>query len=84
MISLLKGVAPSLDTKTEGVSATLRAFVPVLIGRGSVQISAYIDQIIAQLEAATTGRAMAIASSTLFWMPRASRSGATTKAACCR
>jgi len=37
-----------------------------------------------QLPAATTGRAIAIASNTLFWMPRASRRGATTAAACCR
>ena len=38
----------------------------------------------AQLALATTGLAMAMASSTLFWMPRASRSGATTTAACWR
>ena len=38
----------------------------------------------AQSAEATTGRPIAIASSTLFWMPRASRSGATTTAACCR
>ena len=32
----------------------------------------------------TTGRAIAIASSTLFWMPRAIRKGATAHAACAR
>ena len=31
----------------------------------------------------TTGRAIAMASRTLFWIPRATRSGATTAAACC-
>ncbi len=44
VIALLRGVTPSLDTKAEGVGTVLKAFVPVLIGRGSVQISAYIDQ----------------------------------------
>ena len=47
VIRLLRGLAPSLDVRHEGVRATLRAFVPVLFGRGSVQISAYVDQILA-------------------------------------
>jgi putative peptidoglycan lipid II flippase len=47
VIRLLRGLAPSLDTKHDGVRQTLRAFVPVLFGRGSVQISAYVDQILA-------------------------------------
>jgi putative peptidoglycan lipid II flippase len=47
VVRLLRGLRPSLDAKLEGVRATLRAFVPVLFGRGSVQISAYVDQILA-------------------------------------
>ena len=47
VLRLLRGFAPSLDTRHAGVRATLRAFVPVLFGRGSVQISAYVDQILA-------------------------------------
>ena len=47
VIRLLRGVRPSLDVKHDGVRQTLRAFVPVLLGRGSVQISAYVDQILA-------------------------------------
>ncbi len=68
VIALLKGVTPSLDTKTEGVGATLRTFVPVLIGRGSVQISAYIDQIVASYLGETIIAAMANAQ-TLYLLP---------------
>lgn len=48
VIGLLRGVSPSLRVDAH-VRATLRAFVPVLFGRGSVQISAYVDQILASL-----------------------------------
>jgi putative peptidoglycan lipid II flippase len=68
VIALLKGITPSLDTKTEGVGATLRAFVPVLIGRGSVQISAYIDQIIASYLGEIIVNAMSYAQ-TLYLLP---------------
>jgi len=68
VIALLRGIAPSLDTRTEGVGATLRAFVPVLIGRGSVQISAYIDQIVASYLGETILAAMANAQ-TLYLLP---------------
>jgi putative peptidoglycan lipid II flippase len=47
VIALLGGLRPSLAVRDEGVRTTLRAFGPVLVGRGSVQISAYIDQVIA-------------------------------------
>jgi putative peptidoglycan lipid II flippase len=68
VIALLRGVAPSLDTKPEGVRATLRAFVPVLIGRGSVQISAYIDQVIASYLGEAIVAAMFYAQ-TLYLLP---------------
>ncbi|MGE0547842.1 MAG: murein biosynthesis integral membrane protein MurJ [Kofleriaceae bacterium] len=47
VIGLLRGLKPSLAVHDPNVKATLRAFVPVLFGRGSVQLSAYIDQVIA-------------------------------------
>src|SRR5262249_7956936 len=43
----LRGFKPSLAVGDPGVRTTLRAFVPVLLGRGSVQLSGYIDQVIA-------------------------------------
>jgi len=68
VIALLRGVTPSLDTGTEGVAATLRAFLPVLIGRGSVQISAYIDQIVASYLGESIVAAMFFAQ-TLYLLP---------------
>jgi len=47
VILLLRGLRPSLAVRDPGVQTTLRAFVPVLLGRGSVQLSGYIDQVIA-------------------------------------
>ncbi len=47
VIALLRGITPSLAVGDPGVKATLRAFVPVVLGRGSVQLSGYIDQVIA-------------------------------------
>lgn len=47
VIKLLRGVRPSLAVRDPGVKTTLRAFGPVVLGRGSVQLSSYIDQIIA-------------------------------------
>lgn len=47
VIALLRGITPSLAVREPGVRSTLRAFVPVLLGRGSVQLSSYVDQVIA-------------------------------------
>ncbi|MBP8810041.1 MAG: murein biosynthesis integral membrane protein MurJ [Kofleriaceae bacterium] len=44
---LLGGLRPSLAMGAPGVGASLRAFGPVVIGRGSVQLSSYLDQILA-------------------------------------
>ncbi len=44
---LLRGLRPSIAVREPGVRSTVRAFLPVLLGRGSVQLSAYIDQVIA-------------------------------------
>jgi putative peptidoglycan lipid II flippase len=47
VIALLRGIRPSLAVRDPGVKQTLRAFVPIVLGRGSVQLSAFIDQAIA-------------------------------------
>jgi putative peptidoglycan lipid II flippase len=47
VIALLGGIRPSLAIAHDGVRATLRAFVPIVFGRGSVQLSGYIDQLLA-------------------------------------
>jgi putative peptidoglycan lipid II flippase len=47
VVRLLGSVRPVLTLQEPGVRRTMRAFFPVLLGRGSVQISGYIDQILA-------------------------------------
>jgi putative peptidoglycan lipid II flippase len=49
VIALLGSARPSLAVRDDGVRQTLRAFGPVVLGRGSVQLSGYIDQVIASL-----------------------------------
>lgn len=44
---LLRSLRPALATDDPAVRTTLRTFVPVLLGRGSVQLSAYLDQLLA-------------------------------------
>lgn len=43
VFALLRGITPSLAVREPGVQSTLRAFGPVLLGRGSVQLSGFID-----------------------------------------
>jgi putative peptidoglycan lipid II flippase len=52
----------------DGVRATLRAFGPVVVGRGSVQISAYVDQVLASFLGEAIVAAMANAQ-TLYLLP---------------
>jgi len=47
VLRLVGGLRPSLATRDPNVRASLRAFGPVLIGRGSVQLSSYLDQLLA-------------------------------------
>ena len=49
VIGLLGGVAPSLRRGAAAVATVVRNSLPVFIGRGVVQISSYIDTIIASL-----------------------------------
>lgn len=44
---LLRSLKPSLALGDPGVRSTLRAFGPVVLGRGSVQLSGFIDQVLA-------------------------------------
>jgi len=66
-LRLLRGGAPSVAL-TEGVKKTMRAFVPSLLGRGSAQLSGYIDQVLASYlgEAIVAGMANA---QTLYMLP---------------
>lgn len=65
---LLGSLRPSLDTGDPGVRATLRAFGPVFIGRGSVQLSSYLDQILASYLGGAIVAGMS-AAQTLYLLP---------------
>jgi putative peptidoglycan lipid II flippase len=47
VVRILRSVRPSLAVGSPGVRATVRAFGPILVGRGSVQVSAYVDTMLA-------------------------------------
>ena len=47
VLALLPGFRPKLDVKSPHVRSVIRNFGPVFVSRGVVQVSAYIDQIIA-------------------------------------
>ena len=49
VVGLLGGMAPSLRRGAEAARTVLRNSLPVFIGRGVVQISSYIDTVIASL-----------------------------------
>jgi putative peptidoglycan lipid II flippase len=49
VLSLLKKVRPHLDLVSANVRTVIRNFFPVFISRGVVQISAYIDALLASL-----------------------------------
>ena len=46
-IALLRSFTPSLAIGNSHVRETLRAFVPIVLSRGSVQVSSFIDQTLA-------------------------------------
>lgn len=48
-LKLIKSFRPSLDTKLANVRLIVRNFFPVVISRGVVQLSAYIDSMLASL-----------------------------------
>jgi putative peptidoglycan lipid II flippase len=49
VIRLARRLRPSLDLRSENVRTVIRNFVPVFISRGVVQISAYVDALLASL-----------------------------------
>lgn len=65
---LLGGLRPALTFRDAGVRATLRAFGPVFIGRGSVQLSSYLDQILASYLGPAIVAGMS-AAQTLYTLP---------------
>lgn len=67
-IAALRSAKPVLAVRTPGVQTTLRAFVPVFIARGSVQLSGYIDQVIASYLGPVLVAALANAQ-TLYLLP---------------
>jgi putative peptidoglycan lipid II flippase len=66
--ALTRSLWPSLEVNSAGVRATLRAFGPVLVGRGSVQLSSYLDQLLASYLGPAMVSAMAYAQ-TLYLLP---------------
>jgi putative peptidoglycan lipid II flippase len=49
VLRILGGLAPSLRSGTEAVRTVVRNAIPVFAGRGVVQISSYVDTVIASL-----------------------------------
>ncbi|MBD0327686.1 MAG: murein biosynthesis integral membrane protein MurJ, partial [Pyrinomonadaceae bacterium] len=49
VLKLVKGLRPVIDTTTESVRRVVRNFFPVFFSRGVVQISAYVDSLLASL-----------------------------------
>lgn len=61
-------IRPSLQVSLEPVREVIRSFGPVVIGRGVVQLSGYIDQVIASYLQAATVSALAYAQ-TIYFLP---------------
>jgi putative peptidoglycan lipid II flippase len=49
VLTLVKRLRPSLNTASRNVRTVIRNFVPVFISRGVVQVSAYVDSVLASL-----------------------------------
>jgi len=67
-IRLGKKIRPSLDMKLKSVTTVIGNFFPVVISRGVVQISAYIDNVLASLLPMGSVSALAYAQ-TLYMLP---------------
>ncbi len=68
VVRVLKGFRPSLSTRVAGVRSALRAFTPLAAGRGVVQLSSYLDIVLASLLAAGAPAALGYAQ-TLYILP---------------
>jgi putative peptidoglycan lipid II flippase len=68
VLMLVKRLRPSLDTASQNVRTVMRNFVPVFISRGVVQVSAYVDSVLASL--LPTGAVAALTNAqTLYVLP---------------
>ncbi len=68
VLALVKGLRFSLNARASGVRTVIRNFVPVFFSRGVVQISAYVDSLLASL--LPTGAVAALAyAQTLYTLP---------------
>ncbi|MEM1056168.1 MAG: murein biosynthesis integral membrane protein MurJ [Bacteroidota bacterium] len=65
---LLKTFRPSLSLKVKGVREGIRAFVPVVLGRGAYQLSGYLDVFLSSFLAAGALAALGNAQ-TLYLLP---------------
>ncbi|WP_413581861.1 murein biosynthesis integral membrane protein MurJ [Bdellovibrio sp. HCB288] len=67
-LRLGKKIWPSVDMKISSVTTVMRNFVPVVVSRGVVQVSAYIDSMLASL--LPTGAVSSLAyAQTLYLLP---------------
>lgn len=67
-LRLARGLSPSLDLGDEAPRRVLRMFGPVFVGRGVVQISVYVDSVLASLLPVGAVTALANAQ-TLYTLP---------------
>jgi putative peptidoglycan lipid II flippase len=69
VLRLLRGLRLSLGYHAESVRTVIRNFFPVFIGRGVVQISAYVDVLLASLVPVTGAVAALSYAQTLYTLP---------------
>jgi putative peptidoglycan lipid II flippase len=79
VLKLLHHFRVTLSCQTEHVKEVIRNFVPVFIGRGVVQISAYVDAVLASL--LPTGAVAGLAYAQLLYMLPVSLFGMSVSAA---
>ena len=79
VLKLLHHLSVTLKYQTEHVKEVIRNFVPVFIGRGVVQISAYVDAVLASL--LPTGAVAGLAYAQLLYMLPVSLFGMSVSAA---
>lgn len=79
VLSLLQGLRLSLSYKSQNVKTVVRNFIPVFIGRGVVQISAYVDTVLAS--ALPTGGVSALSYAQILYLLPVSLFGMSVSAA---
>ncbi|WP_413291118.1 murein biosynthesis integral membrane protein MurJ [Bdellovibrio sp. HCB337] len=67
-LKLGRKIYPSLNVNVDGVRTVMKSFFPVVLSRGVVQVSAYIDNVLASLLPAGAVSALAYAQ-TLYLLP---------------